>query len=267
MKVFLSWSGDAERQFALFLREWLQLVVQAVKPWMSDKDIAKGSLSMAELGGALEGTSFGIVVLSAANQHSPWINFEAGAISKSVGQAKVIPLLLDLAKTDVTGPLSQFQAVDAGERTEVLALLDAVNAALPEPLAAQRLARFLDREWDDFTATVADFRAAAPGHGPVRSDRDVLNEILELTRGLRRATPIPPPTVGGGPPREPTEAETQALARLRPDLRSVYVLKEIEGRSVTEVAATLGIPPSLVRPRLARARAEIRAQTHPDEQE
>ncbi|MCC8245999.1 sigma factor-like helix-turn-helix DNA-binding protein [Saccharothrix luteola] len=267
MKVFLSWSGEAERRFALFLREWLQLVVQAVKPWMSDKDIAKGSLSMAELGGALDGTSFGIVVLSAANQHSPWINFEAGALSKSVGQAKVIPLLLDLAKTDVTGPLSQFQAVDAGEKTDVLALLDAVNAALPEPLAAPRLGRFLDREWDDFTATVADFRATAPGHGPVRSDRDVLNEILELTRGLRRATPVPLPTVPSTRPHAPTEAETRALDRLRPGLRAVYVLREIEGLSVAEVAATLGISPSAVYPQLVRARAEIRAQNRPEEQE
>ncbi|MEV1122005.1 sigma factor-like helix-turn-helix DNA-binding protein [Actinosynnema sp. NPDC049800] len=267
MKVFISWSGEAERRFALFLREWLQLVVQAVKPWMSDKDIAKGSPSMAELAGALEGTSFGIVVLSAANQHSPWINFEAGAISKSVGQAKVVPLLLDLAKTDVTGPLSQFQAVDAGEKTEILALLDAVNAALPEPLPAQRLGRFLDREWDDFTATVADFRATAPGHGPVRSDRDLLDEILELTRGLRRATPLLPPTVGGGPPQALTDAETRALERLRPTLRAVYVLREIEGLSVAEVAATLGISPSAVYPQLARARAEIRRLTDPEEQE
>ena len=186
MKVFLSWSGAAERDFALFLREWLQLVIQAVKPWMSDKDIAKGSLSMAELGVALEGTSFGIVVLSAANQHSPWINFEAGAISKSVGQAKVVPLLLDLAKTDVTGPLSQFQAVDAAEKTEVLALLEAVNTQLSEPLPPPRLARFLDREWDDFAARLAGFRATAPDHEPVRTDRDVLNEVLLVVRELGR---------------------------------------------------------------------------------
>jgi hypothetical protein len=193
VKVFLSWSGAAEREFALFLREWLPSVVQAVKPWMSEKDIAKGSLSMAELGRALEGTSFGIVVLSAANQHSPWINFEAGAISRSIGQAKVVPLLLDLAKTDVVGPISQFQAVDAREKTEVLALLDAVNAELPDPLPAPRLTRFLDREWDDFAAGLAGFRATSPDHQPVRSDRDVLNEILELTRELKRAASLPNP--------------------------------------------------------------------------
>ncbi|GAB2959123.1 TIR domain-containing protein [Saccharothrix stipae] len=261
MKVFISWSGEAERGFALFLREWLPLVIQAVKPWMSDKDIAKGSLSMAELGGALDGTSFGVVVLSAANQHSPWINFEAGAISKSVGQARVVPLLLDLAKTDVVGPISQFQAVDAGEKAELLALLEAVNAELPERLPAQRLARFLDREWDDFTAKVADFRATAPGRGPVRSDRDVLNEILELTREMRR----PAPAVTDRP--LPRVTDPRILDQLRPEQRAVYTLRQIEGLTVAETAATLDIPWERVVMQLALARAEIRRLIDPDGQE
>ena len=263
MKVFLSWSGDAEREFALFLREWLQLVIQAVKPWMSDKDIAKGSLSMTELGGALEGASFGVVVLSAANQHSPWINFEAGAISRSVGQAKVVPLLLDLAKTDVTGPVSQFQAVDAGQRSEVLALLEAVNADLPEPLSPQHLARFLEHEWDGFAARLAAFRATAPDHGPVRADRDVLNEILQHTRELRRAAPADP----DARTRWLTEPEQRAVDRLPPLLRAPYVLREVEGRTNPEVAALLGITGQAVASRVAQARRALREPHDPDEQE
>jgi hypothetical protein len=263
VKVFLSWSGAAEREFALFLREWLPSVVQAVKPWMSEKDIAKGSLSMAELGRALEGTSFGIVVLSAANQHSPWINFEAGAISKSVGQAKVVPLLLDLAKTDVVGPISQFQAVDAGEKPEVLALLDAVNAELPDPLSPQHLAKFLDHVWDDFAGALAGFRATAPDHGPIRSDRDVLNEILQLTRELTRSGPAGRRAASDWL----TDAEQRAVDRLPPKMRSAYVLREVEGLSNAEVAALLGVTGQAVASRVAQARRALRELVDTQEQE
>jgi hypothetical protein len=195
VKVFISWSGAETKQFALFLHEWLQLVIQSVKPWMSEKDIAKGRLSMAELGAELEGTKFGIVVLTSRNQKSQWINFEAGAISKSVGEASVIPLLLDLKKSDVVGPLSQFQAVDADDKAEVRQLLEAINARQPEPLPEARLAHVLDREWAGFHTALTEFRALArladTPEPSVRSERDVLDEILDIVRGLDRdgATP------------------------------------------------------------------------------
>lgn len=186
MKVFISWSRPETKQFALFLAEWLQLVIQSVKPWMSERDVAKGTRSMAELGKELEGAQFGIVVLTAANQDSAWINFEAGAISKSTDDSKVVPLLLDLRKAEVVGPLSQFQAVDASSREDVFQLVSALNAALPEPLPENRLRRFFDNEWSSFQAQIVEFRRAAPEEPATRDERDVLDEILVLVRELRR---------------------------------------------------------------------------------
>lgn len=189
MKVFISWAGAETKPFAAFLHEWLQLVIQSVKPWMSEIDVAKGSRSMAELGRELEGTDFGVVVLTAANQHSPWINFEAGAISKSVGESGVIPLLLDLKKSDVTGPLSQFQAVDAGLRVEVVQLVTALNAKMQDPLPESRLAYLVEREWERFSAEVGRFRDHSERSSLAtsrRSDRDVLDEILLAVRDINK---------------------------------------------------------------------------------
>ena len=45
------------------------------------------------------------------NYLTPWINFEAGALSKAFGHARVVPRLLDMPISDLTGPLVQFQAV------------------------------------------------------------------------------------------------------------------------------------------------------------
>jgi hypothetical protein len=40
---------------------------------------------------------------------SPWLNFEAGAISKTINGAKVFPVLQGMSPSDLTGPLAQFQ--------------------------------------------------------------------------------------------------------------------------------------------------------------
>jgi len=44
-----------------------------------------------------------------ANQHAPWLIFEAGALAKSVNEGRVVPLCIDLKSAEVTGPLSGFQ--------------------------------------------------------------------------------------------------------------------------------------------------------------
>lgn len=50
----------------------------------------------------------------------------------------------------------------------------------------------------------------------------------------------------------------KAVKRLRPLLRKVFVLRELEGRSTDETAEDLGISPSSVKARLRRARLQLR---------
>lgn len=49
----------------------------------------------------------------------------------------------------------------------------------------------------------------------------------------------------------------QALGRLEPELRSVFVLKEVEGLSYREIAEVMDIPEGTVGSRLNRARREL----------
>jgi hypothetical protein len=82
VKVFISWSGEPSRTIAFELSIWLSGLVQAVKPWMSDEEIGSGKRWRDEIGAALNETDFGIVCLTAANQHAPWLMFESGALAK-----------------------------------------------------------------------------------------------------------------------------------------------------------------------------------------
>jgi hypothetical protein len=86
------------------LRGWLPSVLQAVKPWVSAHDIAKGERGYAEIAQSLEKCSFGILCVTAENQQKPWLNFEAGALSKQVDSSRVAPLLLFGRQTPTSCP-------------------------------------------------------------------------------------------------------------------------------------------------------------------
>jgi TIR domain len=84
MKVFISWSGGVSHRVAVALRDWLPYVLQSVDPYVSSEDIEKGARWSNEVGRELESTSYGILCVTRENLDSRWLNFEAGALSKSM---------------------------------------------------------------------------------------------------------------------------------------------------------------------------------------
>lgn len=97
MKVFLSWSGTRSREIAKLLSDWLSCVIQALQPWVSDRDLDRGSLWFGEINDQLKDTTVGIICLTQENKDRPWILFEAGALAKGLSTARVCTLLIDLA--------------------------------------------------------------------------------------------------------------------------------------------------------------------------
>jgi hypothetical protein len=112
--LFIAWSGIQSKTVALALRDRLPVVLQYARPWVSETDIEAGAPSHAEIAKGLEGCKVGIICLTIHNLHSTWLAYEAGALSKTVGdKAFVCPYLIGaLATTEVTGPLSMFQAIE-----------------------------------------------------------------------------------------------------------------------------------------------------------
>jgi TIR domain len=183
MKVFISWSGEVSQQVAVALRDWLPSVIQVISPYVSSEDIDKGARWNTDIAQELEGSSFGILCVTPDNIDAPWVNFEAGALSKSLEQSRVAPFLYGMKRTDVTGPLLQFQST-LYERNDVLKLVRSINAACNDhALEEQRLDDVFDVWWPRLEDQMSAISTSLPTpKSPARSTTDMLNEILELVR-------------------------------------------------------------------------------------
>ncbi len=186
MRVFISWSGSRSKTLALHLHQWLRAVVQRSEPWMSDRDLEAGQRWNEEISSRLKETHFGIICLTKENVSAPWLLFEAGALAKAVDSARVVPVLLHMRQSDLTFPLAQFQAVEAVE-PGLRSLAAAVNNALgADRLPAPTLDNIFAGLWPGLAAAISSIPAAEQDRGQRRTDRELLEELVEGLHDVRR---------------------------------------------------------------------------------
>lgn len=135
----------------------------------------------------LEGIRVGIICLTAKNQSSPWLNFEAGAMSKLVDDSHVIPLAFDIEKGQIKNPLGQFQAVHF-TREDMFDVASTINDAIaaPVPLTQAKLERAFDLAWPLFNTQIEKLRSEDLQdplfEEPKRTPDDMLEEIVVAVR-------------------------------------------------------------------------------------
>lgn len=183
MKVFISWSGILSKALANALRDWLPLVLQYVKPWVSDKDIGAGDRWAQSIAGELESSNFGIICITPENLQSEWILFEAGALSKSMLDAKVIPLLFGLELSDLSGPLSQFQAQKV-EEVGIMEVVRAINKIAEGKTNDEIVARSVPLLWPDLKKKLDQIPNAQSTEKHMRPQHEILEELVSGVRGL-----------------------------------------------------------------------------------
>ena len=150
---------------------------------MSEEDIEKGSRGLDDIGKALEATSVGIICLTPENLERPWILFEAGALSKALGdKTRVCPFLFgDLRPENVKPPLGMFQATKA-VKDDTRKLVGTVNRVLGGPLGEEKLDTVFERMWPELESGLKEIPAAKAAAAPERSEREIVAELLELSR-------------------------------------------------------------------------------------
>lgn len=187
MKIFLSWSEERSKFIAEALRNWLPNVIQLIEPWMSKEDIKSGGRWSPEIMTQLEASKFGIICLTPENQNNPWIMFESGALSKTIAQTFVCPLLFEMNPSEIVGPLSQFQA-NQFDKDGLFRIINSINEALGvQGLKKDKLDETYSVWWPQLEEKM---KGCPPYDGkkvPQRTQEDLLNEIVNNTREqLRR---------------------------------------------------------------------------------
>lgn len=138
----------------MILRDWLPAVLHSLEPWVSSEDITKGGRWSDEIAAQLGACTFGIICVTPDNAASPWLNFEAGALSRTLPDARVAPFLVGMNPSELAGPLAQFQ-VTTVRKAEVRKLLESINESMhPDGIAIDRLRKTFDLCWHDLEASL-----------------------------------------------------------------------------------------------------------------
>jgi hypothetical protein len=187
-KIFISWSGSISHKVAVALRDWLPLVLSHVKPFVSSEDIRKGNQWRSKITAELNETKFGIACLTTDNFAAPWLLFEAGALSRSLEETSVCTLLIPPLKSEmVKGPLSAFQHT-LFTKEDVSRLVATMNAAEKDAsIDPKMMERVFNKWWGDLEESVTKVLKESPlTVVSERSERDMLIELLDLTRTIAR---------------------------------------------------------------------------------
>jgi len=183
MKVFISWSGDRSHELAKALRNWLRLAVQSTDPWTSERGIEPGERWSTVLGSELKSSTFGIFCITPENITAPWLLYEAGALSKSVEESRVVPLLFGVPKQAIAAPFAQFQALEADEGG-FLDLVRGLHSAAQTSMSDEDIRTVFATFWPRLKSDIDRIQPSLDAT-PKRSEREILEEVLLAVRGLR----------------------------------------------------------------------------------
>lgn len=165
-------------------------MLQATEPWISTGGIEKGSPSLPSISHELENTESGIICLVPENKDSNWIHFEAGALSKTAG-SNAWTFLLGLNPSDIKPPLGQFQHTEFTQE-DIFKLIQTINQKLKTAgsnyLEDDVLKKQYEILWPYLQKDLdAVLNSSAPQPNPQRSEREILEEILDLARSQQSA--------------------------------------------------------------------------------
>lgn len=202
MKVFISWSGNKSHKVALVYRDWLPSVIQSIEPYVSSEDIDKGARWSTDIAKELEDSTFGILCVTKENLNAPWLSFEAGALSKTIDKAFVSPFLFDIKRSEIDGPILQFQST-IFQKEDIKKLVKTLNKACGEAsIQESRLEKGFDVCYPTLEKELNKLKGVedeniSKEEEPNGYTSEILEEILDLARNNQKLLRNPDPKLTG----------------------------------------------------------------------
>ncbi len=186
MKIFISWSGELSKKIAESIKKWLPCFINMVDVFFSPDDIEKGENWDNKIAKELSECKYGIICLTKENVTAQWINFEAGAIAKTL-DSRVATLMVNINPSDVKGPLSRYQATKM-EKDDFFQLVENINNQCDTPVNKEVLKNTFDGLWDkmmeDLLGAVNNYKRDIGAKNKKEiNNAEAIEEILQLVRG------------------------------------------------------------------------------------
>lgn len=190
MKIFISWSGDISHKVAVVFRDWIPSVIQSIEPYVSSEDIDKGARWSTDIAKELENSNFGILCVTKENINAPWLSFEAGALSKTMDKSFVSPFLFDIKRSEVNGPILQFQST-IFQKEDIEKLLGTINRSCGEvSIPEARLKKAFDVWYPTLEEELNKIKEEPTTNeeDPIKEPlpAEILEEILDLSRNNQK---------------------------------------------------------------------------------
>lgn len=184
MKVFVSWSGELSKKIAESIKRWLPCIIQSVDVFYSPEDIEKGENWDSKISKELSECKYGIICLTSENVTASWINFEAGAIAKSL-DSRVATLMINISPSDIKGPLSRYQATKI-EKDDFYQLVCNINDQCENPIKTEVLKTAFDGLWSnmitEIESIISTSKKTAANSKKSQNNSEAIEEILLLLR-------------------------------------------------------------------------------------
>lgn len=192
-KVFISWGGDLSKKLAEEIKNWLPSVLQFVKPYFTPEDIEKGARWESNIANELSTSNVGLICLTKDNINRPWILFEAGALSKNLDKSNVCTILFNVDSSGITGPLTCFQATKF-DKSDFKKLIKTINNTGGESkLEPSVLDTVFEMWWPKLEEKIQQvLNNYKDEPHEERTDREILEEVLDLTRMYTKRVPRKP---------------------------------------------------------------------------
>lgn len=259
MKVFISWSGARSKATAELLSDWLKCVIQAIRPWISTRDIDRGALWFSEISDQLKDTTVGIVCLTHENKNRPWILFESGALAKGLSSNRVCTLLVDLKPADLEDPLAQFNHT-LPDKDGLWSLVRTLNSCLGTSGLDERiLEQVFATYWEQFDSKFKQvLKQFPPSEKPEpRSEKNLLAEILDNTRMLGHRIRSIENRIERESTRELSIGESPARMTMVSAAATIdrMIAAGLPDEAILEATRDINVPRSFIRSRIAAARS------------